>query len=227
MTILISHIPKTAGTSLRTMVSILSPDAVWAYSRELSLGNPNFDYIDKFRKNSPPSVLMGHFSYGVHRLLNLQPKYVTVLRNPIDRITSLFYYQKSLTNSDFRDYFVRGLCLHEFVSGGITEMTNNHACRMIAGIPPDSGMIINQRWLLDLAIHNLHRHYRLVGILENIDCFLTSLGSLLSWEKLEFPRENVTIGTSVDIDSITRDCIEENNQLDIELYRYVLEGRHL
>lgn len=227
MTLLISHIPKTAGTSLRKIVSSLNPDTVWAYNRELSLLNPNFEFINTFKRSPTPSVLMGHFSYGVHRFLNITPKYATVLRNPIDRIISLYYYQTSLADSDFFKHFQNGLSLYDFVSQGLTEMTNNHACRIIAGIPPDAGMLINQRWILDLAVHNIRRHYALVGILENINDFLFSLGNLLGWKNIDFPLENETKLKSNNLDDRTRDCIVENNYLDIELYKYILDGCHI
>lgn len=62
-------------------------------------------------------------------------------------------------------------------------MTNNHACRVIAGIAPDAGMLINERWLLDLALHNLQRHYLLVGTLDNLSDFLAALGARLHWPR--------------------------------------------
>lgn len=204
------------------MVGNLSPNTVWAYDAELSLGNPNLEFIRQFRENTAPSVLMGHFSYGVHRILRLQPQYITVLRNPVERVISLYRYQKQLPQSAFAEYFRQGLSLYDFVGRGITEMTNNHACRVIAGIAPDAGMVIHERWLLELALHNLQRHYLLVGTLENIDHFILALGELLNWQSMEFPRENVTHGEQFELDQLTRDCIIKNNQLDIELYEYVL-----
>lgn len=96
MTLLISHIPKTAGTSLRRLVSAMSDDVLWIYDRELQLNNPDVEFLADFRRKPPPSVVMGHFSYGSHRLLGIEAEYATVLRNPYERIVSLYRHQKSL-----------------------------------------------------------------------------------------------------------------------------------
>lgn len=50
MTLLLSHIPKTAGTSLRRLVEKCHPDVVlYAYHGELSLLNPQLDFVNSFR----------------------------------------------------------------------------------------------------------------------------------------------------------------------------------
>lgn len=225
MTLLISHIPKSAGSSLCAVVRALSPDTVWAYKGELRLGKPDLEFALKFRASQRPTVVMGHFSYGAHRLLGLDPAYVTVLRDPVERVVSLYRYQKSLPNSPFVAHFRNGISLEDFVSQEITEMTNNHACRVIAGIPPESGMNINERWLLDLALHNLKRDYVLVGTLAKMDDFLGRLGGMLHWPATTLPRVNETIGEAIELNGAQRRAIITRNLLDIELYDSVSSGR--
>ena len=159
MTYLISHIPKTAGTSLKTLVINLNPDTTLIYGGELSLGCPDLEFSMRFRDSTKPKLIMGHFSYGAHRLLAIEPKYITILREPISRVISLYYFLKTQPNHPLAAYFNEGISINEFVSLEITEMTNNHMCRIIAGIAPEAGMNINDEWLLDLAIHNIKQHY--------------------------------------------------------------------
>jgi len=221
MTLLIAHIQKTAGTSLRKLVAHYHPDAQFVYDGQLTLASPNIAYIQEFRERPQPSIVMGHIGFGVHRLLGVAPAYVSVLREPVQRVVSLYRMQKSQPDSPFREYFESGTSLYDYVADNITEQTNNHMCRVIAGIPMEAGLLINDRWLLELAIHNLRRHYVLVGTLERYEAFLAVLGRRLNWGNFDIPRENVAAGPSIELDRRTRAMIVERNSLDIALFDYV------
>jgi hypothetical protein len=168
------------------------------------------------------AVVMGHFSYGVHRLLGVPPRYATILRHPVGRIVSLYRSQKAASDSPVTERLRAGMSLREYVASGITEITNNHMCRMVAGIPPDAGMIIKARWLLDPAIHNLERHYQGVGIVERLDRALGALAEILEWSDLATPFYNVSPGSSPELDDGTLETVCEFNELDLRLYEYVV-----
>jgi hypothetical protein len=207
--------------SLLTLVKKYNPDTIYFYDGELALGNPNLEASMRFRDSTKPKLIMGHYSYGAHRLLAIKPKYITVLREPISRVISLYYYLKTRHDSPLAPHFNAGLSIDEFISSEITEMTNNHMCRMIAGIPPEAGLNINEEWLLDLAIHNIKRHYVLIGVMDEIEVFLASLSKLLNWPSSEFPKENVNQATKIIHNSHTIKLIQDKNLLDIQLYEYV------
>ena len=80
------------------------------------------------------------------------------------------------------------MTLSEFVSRELSEITNNHMCRMIAGVHPDAGFSINGQWLLDLALHNLKRHYVLVGTVERLDDFVCRLAHVSIGRQLSSPK---------------------------------------
>jgi Sulfotransferase family len=221
MSVLISHIPKTAGSSLKRLVDHFNPDTTFVYGAELALGNPNVDFVTRFRNAPKPAIVMGHFSYSVHRLLGIPPAYVTVLREPIARVVSLYRHERSSPESPFAAHFKAGISLKEFVSKEITEMTNNHMCRMVAGIPPEAGLLINEQWLLELAMHNLKRHFVLVGTLEKFEEFVSALAQRFNWGAFDIPRENEAVGASVEVDKQTHAAIVDRNTLDIKLFEYV------
>jgi hypothetical protein len=148
-----------------------------------------------------------------------------VLREPIARVVSLYRHLRSLPHSEFSAFFEAGISLEEFVAREITDMTNNHMCRMIAGIAPEAGLVINERWLLDLALHNLERHYLLAGTQQNLPAFVAALAALLGWETPEIPRENQSTGAAVELDERTRAVIVYKNQLDMRLFEHVGKQR--
>jgi hypothetical protein len=225
MTLLISHIPKTAGTSLRTLVARFHADAVFAYRRELALGKPDIEFVKAFRAQAKPAVVIGHFSYSVHRLLGVPPRYATVLRDPVERVVSLYRHHRARADSPFAAHFRAGMTLRTFVSAAITEETNNHMCRCIAGVAPDAGPVINDRWLLDLALHNLRRDYVMIGFVEKFAELLGGLAQQLAWGPFEMPWENLGCGPPIELDEPTRAAIVDKNSLDIALYEYTA-GQH-
>lgn len=221
MTLLISHIPKTAGSSLRALVERHSPDAVWVYDGELSLSDPDQDFTQAFKASAAPSVVMGHFSYGAHDLLGISPEYVTVLRDPFERIVSLFRYFRQREAAERGQRSVTASTLREFVESNLTEQTNNHACRIIAGLPADGTSVVGERWLLDRALANIRADYRLIGTVACLDRFLQRLSSLLDWPQVEMPLRNVSQGPAFELSGAEREAIRQKNALDVELYEII------
>jgi hypothetical protein len=224
--LLFSHVPKTAGTSLRALAARFTPDTAFLYSGEFSLGSPNIEFIKDFREKPLPPLIMGHFSYGVHRFIGAPPRYACVMREPVERVISLYRMMHRLgTNSPHPDFFRQNGTLNDFVRGCLTEHTNNHVTRMCAGIPPeDAGLLIKDHWLLECALHNLRRHYVIIGLVERIDLFVLEMGRLLGWPETQTPLENVGTGPSMTLDAETRQLIEDYNALDIKLYELVKAG---
>src|SRR5262249_32887625 len=149
------------------------------------------------------------------------PRYVTVLREPVARVVSLYRYWRPNPDPSVAAHFKAGISLHDFVAREITEQTNNHMCRMIAGIPPEAGLAIKEQWLLDLALHNLRRHYALVGTQEKLKEFISALASWLGWGAVDVPHINESAGDPTELDDKTLAAIREQNALDIKLYEYV------
>ena len=95
-TVIFLHVPKTAGTTLNRLIEweypllqIYSVDPVlfnWSYKHLRSLSPTR---LKRFR------IFKGHMVFGLHEILPQKATYITVLRDPVDRVISAFYFMRN------------------------------------------------------------------------------------------------------------------------------------
>ena len=87
------HIPKTAGTSLRELLSCrFAPADILALDRRGAHEHPSqqLETISRYR------FVHGHVPYALVDRFPRRPFVVTLLRDPIDRAVSAFHYMQHL-----------------------------------------------------------------------------------------------------------------------------------
>jgi hypothetical protein len=91
------HIPKCAGSSFRNVLKRwCGRDALFIDARspeELALGLEG--------REQPPLAVAGHFRFGIHAGLSCRPRYVSLVRDPLDRFVSLYQHMASVTDHPF------------------------------------------------------------------------------------------------------------------------------
>jgi len=90
------HVPKTAGTTLNRLIEweyplfeIYSVDPVFFRWSALHLWQLPVRRLKKTR------MFKGHMLFGLHKILPQRATYITVLREPADRVISAFYFMRS------------------------------------------------------------------------------------------------------------------------------------
>ncbi len=84
------HIPKTAGSSLNSIIRRQYKSSEFFHVNSI---NNEKEMISKLIEiKDSKKIIFGHHSFGLHKYLDINTKYITLLRNPIDRIISIYYY---------------------------------------------------------------------------------------------------------------------------------------
>ncbi len=90
------HVPKTAGTTLNRLIEweyplfeIYSVDPVFFRWSAAHLWQLPAQRLKRTR------MFKGHMLFGLHKILPQPATYITVLREPADRVISAFYFMRS------------------------------------------------------------------------------------------------------------------------------------
>jgi hypothetical protein len=215
------HIPKTAGT---TLYDVLKQQ--YKKNNILTIHGIVEENIEKFQdkyyqNQSTVRLIRGHMTYGLHKILDCPYAYITVLRNPVSRIISVYYYLLQ-SQSHPQHHLVKGKTLAEFVSSGTAH--NNGQTRFIAGKynSSDRGQPIN---LLERAKNNLKENFTVVGLTERFDESLMLLKRQLGWVDMPFyvkqNKSKKPAQLTITEDTVT--LIQNHNFFDVELYQYAQE----
>lgn len=225
-TVLFLHIPKAAGQTLGEFVynqcredeereeGVIKAGVAYltyGFFKE-ETGVPH--HVSELLKRTNLRAVIGHFQFGLHEHMTRPSTYITVLRNPIDRVASLYYYAK-LQNSQ---------SLEEFATRPPFKEVDNDQTRRISGVDPPIGGCT--RSMLDQARENLRRHFGVVGTAERFDETLILLKRKLGWNKeiISYPRNvNADRPKTRSLSQEAVDAVRKRNELDFELWEYASE----
>jgi hypothetical protein len=220
------HIPKTAGSTFHT---ILGNQYKKSATKAVLGARYKDENIAQFisaplEDKAHIKLFKGHMPFGLHEYIPAPCRYITFLRDPVERVISQYYYIKKNTHNPLHDAVEGGdMSIIDFVTSGIAVGMNNGQCRFINGDLDEFPFGENNRTLLDNAIINIEKYFELVGITERFDQSILLMSEALGWEKKPYyRRENVskTKKTSREIDRNTIETIKSYNTLDIELYDF-------
>ncbi len=222
-TIIFLHIPKAAGTTLRY---ILEREYGHENVHHLTppIGEDDLRAVEEKSRSANRRVITGHFPYGVHEIFGDSSRYFTILREPVDRVISHYYFV--LQQKDHYLYEkVAGtkMSLEDYVASDLTTEIDNGQLRMLAG----------HRWkgreiaigsvtaeLQEEVRQNIKRHFDFVGFSDRFDETALGLQKFYGWKTPNYTSVNVTKkrASAQDVPDSVKQIVRERNRLEIELY---------
>lgn len=236
-TLIFLHIPKTGGVTLQ---SIIRKQFLRGPLLEVGVvkGKVCYEKFDQMCEKGQIEcqVLMGHLQFGVGRFLTLPAKYITMLRDPVNRYISQYYdilkkkrypcnkFLRRKVIADFNDYsHLQGKSIEYFVRSNIGDEYANLQTRYLCSI--DNKTFVN-RDFLEIAKKNLKYKIECFGLLERFDESMLLLKKFLGLKNIYYIKKNVTTERMIvapELSSKTVELIKEKNRYDIELYSFAQE----
>ena len=216
------HVPKTAGTTFNSLLS-------YQYGHRRSLWVPwqDTDIAHHWRRMTAAQrhrlrLIRGHFPYGGHPSLQRPVRYVSMLRHPVDRVVSLYYYL--LDEPDCADARAARAAksVEAFVAGMQTHHVSNDQVRLLSGAPSRAGLVTADH--LATAKRHVDEDFVCVGITERFPETVLLMAERLQWQRPLFylsSKRNHRRPQVSELAPHVRRVIERYNEYDLELYEHV------
>lgn len=223
--ILVTHVPKCVGTSLRDCIVEglgIAEEAIY-----FPRGG-----IKKIRKEHPDhfNYMVGHFPWGIHHFFRIRSQvfwskkiHIATFRDPLDQMISYYYYQRMLGENS--PYFGSGgleCSMVEFFKK--YPLACNMQLRMYSGKGLDRTNLsaaLAKYIVLKIAVHNVVHNYHYYVHHQYLSESIRILGKGMGF-KLELKRNPITISKDrPSIEEVSGDCqsqLRKLNKLDYMLH---------
>lgn len=241
-TIVVLHIPRTGGTTLRAMLARSAPDRAIAflYPRSAEWGERGGEKHPMRRQTratlhdlhegrvGPHAVVIGHFGSEVFARVDGPVRGVAVVREPVDRVISQYHHIVTghAAKAWWREEGTSGdIGIEAFVQHPEgAEYSRNLITRRIAGLDDGIGGDYAHEDILDRALQRLRSDFLAVGDTAHLEIAARLICDHLGWALWRPKRrlnENPQRPAREALPATTRTLIADLNALDIRLHAAV------
>ena len=225
-TLLIVHIPKAAGTTLRHIAEMnYSPAETFIIQNDIPAERKRLA-LDPGRHAL--RLVFGHQCHGWHHALppGQDHAYMTILRDPVERVISLRAYC-DLYGHYLKDA-VAGMSVADFVTSGVTCTIDNGMTRQLCGEDrflrePGRDMVIPHGGVtqahFEQAKENL-AEYAIVGTVKQFSGIMGACRRMFGWRIPNYKNANVTRWPKPTVSKKDLEAIRLHNELDLQLYLF-------
>ena len=210
------HLPKAAGSTLNRLIEWEYP-LFKMYSIDPVFFEWSWNHLHQLSKERLKRTRMfkGHMLFGLHAILPQPATYITVVREPVDRVISSFYFMRNYKLHPLYWKFKReNWTLEDFVRRSPRE---NVQCKIIAGAEYAKPCTAE---ICERAKENLLQYFSVVGLFEHFEESLALMKLRFGWKLQRYSSFNVTRARprKAEVAQSTLDLIQEKNAFDMSLY---------
>lgn len=192
---------------------------------------------DKIAKVSRAKAISGHYPYGIHKMLEGESRYFTLLRDPVSRIRSYYVYSLHNEGSKISSYLKdNNISLEQFVQlekkdiekSGVHELNyvlENGQTKIIAG----DDILVGDTYGDELrrkAEDNIARDFDFVGVTELFDDSFIEICKLMGFGPFNLYLTQNRAAVKMDVSDNVKKIVSERNPIDYQIHsKYFNEMR--
>lgn len=251
--LLYNRVPKCGSTTLLTLLRRLSARNGFrhlhckTYDKRMLTSEEQEELVEEVMSTEVPSSYDRHVYFlNFEKFGCSNPTYVNMIREPVERIASSFYYSRAVAARRRNATRCKALGVLQEQTFEECVQRGGDGCSFVEGRPHRSLMVpyfcgqdprclvVQNSWALERARQNIERHFTVVGVLEDLDIALTLLekrvpvffrGATAIYHK-EGLHENRNLSGSSKVAPWVRDVLRRNLSLEYELYDFVRQRLH-
>lgn len=221
-----THIPRTGGTSLRNVISnqIANCRFIDSFSE--------FSFLSDKELNSYDFIAT-HCGYGIFNRINRDHRKIILLRDPIERIISQYFYLRQLENDvSYSSHYAKNLTIQEFVCLENPAVQISISNSQMWHLIEDKNIFFRNKYLsrsdselLDMALLHLSK-YDFIGFTHNLYSILNKLSETygLGMLPMNIPHIGESRRSNIDkLESDTINTILSKVSMDVMLYNKAME----
>lgn len=227
--VVFDHLPKCGGTSINNYLQSAFPKKYTFAMNGVSV-QKSVEEFKKFsqKKRYKIKLIYGHLANELFDLAHPDAVLATVLREPVDRIISHYYYVKRRQSHYlYKKVKEQNIQLDEYCYHNLSPELENWYVTHFTGLSI-SEVQKNPTKSVDIAFKNITEKYHVIGFLNDIPLFINELKRYANI-KTQFKNKivnktNGRIGIE-EVDKFTIEKIAKKNLLDIELFKRLYETK--
>lgn len=168
------------------------------------------------------TCLTGHMPWGLHRFVDYPWTYATMLRHPVDRVVSLYWFVRCFSKHRYHRA-AQKMGLADFATSGAFADLDNGMTRFLSG-RRECGSLKGRRPVDDTDLKLAMGHLAgmsAVGFVETFDASLGQMADRFGWEHVDCERKMVGKKHTPPTEE-QRGAIARHNRFDMALYEYAL-----
>jgi Galactose-3-O-sulfotransferase len=171
-------------------------------------------------------AFVGHMPFGLHRVLSRPSTYLTLVRDPVERLISHYHFSLNDPTAPLHGEVVsKGMTLKDYVERSEAAWEFNDGQTRSLGCDLFRWPCASSTDLLERAKRNIHERFAVVGTVERFDESVLLMRRALDWDWPLYRSAKVAHDRPrrEDIPDDALRAIVARNELDAELHRYVAE----